>query len=173
LRLLCTLTAFFCFGASSLAHNKLRSAGDLLPNTIGGQPVKFVIAEDKADPTEAAKNARKLATQDNVDALMGSVSLLTTTQVAEVAYEQKIPLLALSPVVLTFDKLDWTFVLPQRPGLMMSAVVEHMPGERSKDCRLYRVFRPMGRLHLERYRESRLERRSNSHRQTRPLCTHR
>jgi branched-chain amino acid transport system substrate-binding protein len=57
---------------------------------------------------------------------MGSVSLLATTQVAQVAYEQKIPLLALSPVVLTFDKLDWTFVLPQRPGLMMSAVVEHM-----------------------------------------------
>jgi branched-chain amino acid transport system substrate-binding protein len=102
------------------------NAFKLLPNTIGGQPVKFIITEDKADPGEAAKNARKLATQDNVDALMGSVSLLTTTQVAQVAYEQKIPLLALSPVVLTFDKLNWTFVLPQRPGLMMSAVIQHM-----------------------------------------------
>ena len=46
----------------------------LLPNTVGGQPVKFIIAEDKADPAEAAKNARTLATQYNVDALMGSPS---------------------------------------------------------------------------------------------------
>src|SRR6266851_3797306 len=85
------------------------NAFKLMPKTIGGQPVKFIIYEDKADAAEAAKNARKLVTEDKVDVLMGST-----------------PLLALSPAILTFDKLEWTFVLPQRTGLMMSAVVEHM-----------------------------------------------
>jgi branched-chain amino acid transport system substrate-binding protein len=102
------------------------NAFKLMPKTIGGQPVKFIIYEDKADAAEAAKNAGKLVTEDKVDVLMGSVSLLATTQVAQVAHELKTPLLALSPAVLTFDKLEWTFVLPQRTGLMMSAVVEHM-----------------------------------------------
>ena len=36
------------------------------------------------------------------------------------------PLMALAPVVLTPDQLKWVFVLPQRPALMMGAVVEHM-----------------------------------------------
>ena len=102
------------------------NAFKLMPNTIGGQPVKFIIYEDKADPTEAAKNARKLVTEDKVDVLMGSVSLLATTHVAQIADQMNTPLLALAPVVLTFDKLEWIFVLPQRTGLMMSAVVEHM-----------------------------------------------
>jgi branched-chain amino acid transport system substrate-binding protein len=102
------------------------NAFQLMPKIIGGQPVKFIIYEDKADPTEAAKNARKLVTEDKVDALMGSVSLLSTTQVAQIAHELKTPLMALAPVVLTYDKLEWVFVLPQRTGLMMSAVVEHM-----------------------------------------------
>jgi len=55
-----------------------------------------------------------------------SVSLLATTEVAQVAHGLQTPLIALGPVVLTFDKLKWVFVLPQRPGLMMSAVVEDM-----------------------------------------------
>jgi branched-chain amino acid transport system substrate-binding protein len=102
------------------------NAFKLMPATIGGQPVKFIIYEDRADPAEAAKNARKLVNVDKVDALMGSVSLATTTEIAQIAHQFETPLLALAPVVLTFDRLEWIFVLPQRPGLMMSAVVEHM-----------------------------------------------
>ena len=102
------------------------NAFKLMPKTIGGQPVKFILYEDKADPAEATKNGRKLVTEDKVDALMGSVSLLSTTAVAQIANELQTPLLALAPVVLTSDKLKWVFVLPQRTGLMMSAVVEHM-----------------------------------------------
>src|SRR4051812_42931254 len=113
-------------GAGAAFGVSYANAFKLMPNAIGGQPVKFIIYEDKADPTEAAKNARKLVTNDKVDALMGSVSLLATTEVAEIAHQLKTPLLALAPVVLTYDKLEWVFVLPQRAGLMMSAVIEHM-----------------------------------------------
>jgi hypothetical protein len=48
--------------------------------------------------------------------LLGSVSLLATSEVAQIAHDLKTPLIALAPVVLTFDKLEWVFVLPQRPG---------------------------------------------------------
>jgi branched-chain amino acid transport system substrate-binding protein len=58
------------------------NAFKLLPKTIGGQLVKFIIYEDKADAAEAAKNARKLVTEEKVDVLIGSVSLRPTTEVA-------------------------------------------------------------------------------------------
>jgi branched-chain amino acid transport system substrate-binding protein len=111
-------------GASLGIHYK--NAFQLMPKTIGGQPVKFVIYEDKTDATEAAKNGRKLITEDKVDAFMGSVAVPSTTQLAQIANELKTPLMALSPVALPPDKLEWVFVVPQPTPLMMSAAVEHM-----------------------------------------------
>ena len=103
-----------------------KNAFQLMPKTIGGLPVKFIILEDKSDPTEAAQNARQLITEDKVDAFMGSVSVPSTTQLAQIANELKTPLIALSPVALPPEKLQWSFVVPQPTALMMSAVVDHM-----------------------------------------------
>lgn len=111
-------------GASLGIHYK--NAYQLMPKTLGGQPVKYIILEDGTDATNAAKNARKLITEDKVDAIMGSVSVPSTTQVAQIANETKTPMIALSPVALPPDKLEWVFVVPQPVPLMMSAVVEHM-----------------------------------------------
>ena len=111
-------------GASLGVHYK--NAFQLMPKTIGGYPVKFIMLEDKSDATEAAKNARQLITEDKVDALMGSVAMPSTTQIAQIAAELKTPLMALSPVALPPEKLEWTFVVPQSTTLMMSAVVDHM-----------------------------------------------
>jgi branched-chain amino acid transport system substrate-binding protein len=111
-------------GSSLGIHYK--NAFQLMPKTIGGQPVKFIIYEDKTDATEAAKNARKLISGDKVDAFMGSVAVPSTTQLAQIANELKTPLMALSPVALPPDKLEWVFVVPQATPLMMGAVVEHM-----------------------------------------------
>ena len=111
-------------GASLGVHYK--NAFQLMPKTIGGYPVKFIMLEDKTDATEAAKNARELITQDNVDAVMGSVAVPSTTQIAQIASELKTPHMALSPVALPPDKLEWTFVVPQTTPLMMGAVVDHM-----------------------------------------------
>ena len=61
------------------------NAFQLMPKTMGGVPVKFIIYEDKADPAEAKRNAHKLVTEDKVDVLMGSLSLSATTEVAYMA----------------------------------------------------------------------------------------
>lgn len=103
-----------------------KNAFQLMPKTIGGYPVKFIMLEDKSDPTEAAQNARQLIVEDKVDAFMGSVSVPSTTQLAQIANELKTPLMALSPVALPPEKLEWTFVVPQPTTLMMGAVADHM-----------------------------------------------
>ncbi len=111
-------------GASLGIHYK--NAFQLFPKTLGGQPVKYIMLEDAPDPAVAAKNTRKLIAQDNVELIMGSVSVPSTTQVAQIATEAKTPMIALSPVALPPDKLEWIFVVPQPVPLMMNAVVEHM-----------------------------------------------
>ena len=117
-------------GASLGIHYK--NAFQLMPKTIGGQPVRFIILEDKTDATEAAKNARKLITEDKVDAFMGSVAVPSSTQLAQIAAELKTPHMALSPVALPHEKLGWSFVVPQPTVLMMSAVVDHIKANNIK-----------------------------------------
>jgi branched-chain amino acid transport system substrate-binding protein len=117
-------------GASLGVHYK--NAYQLFPKTLGGQPVKYIMLEDATDATIAAKNARKLITEDKVDAIMGSVSVPSTTQVALISTETKTPMIALSPVALPLDKLQWVFVVPQPVSLMMSAVAEHMKANNIK-----------------------------------------
>src|ERR1019366_6730578 len=64
--------------------------------------------------------------------IMGSVSVPSTTQVALIANETRTPMIALSPVALPPDKLEWVFVVPQPVPLMMSAIVEHMKAHNVK-----------------------------------------
>ncbi len=130
-----------------------KNAFQLMPNTIGGHPVKFIILEDESNPTEAAQNAHKLITEDKVDALMGSVSVPSTTQVAQIANELKTPFMALSPVNLPPEKLEWTFVVPQPITLMMSAVVDHMKAHGVKTIGYIGFSDPWGDLVLNSIKE--------------------
>jgi branched-chain amino acid transport system substrate-binding protein len=109
-----------------------KNAFKLMPNTIAGVPVKYIILEDNSDPTQAAKNARQLVAEEHVDALIGAVSVPSTTQVALIASETKTPMVAVSPVALPPEKLDWVFVVPQPVPLMMGAVVDDMMKKKIK-----------------------------------------
>jgi branched-chain amino acid transport system substrate-binding protein len=112
-------------GASLGIHYK--NAFTLLPKTLGGEPVKYIILDDASNPTNAAKNARKLVTEDKVDALMGSNGVPSAVQMIQVAAETKTPMIALTPVPpLPPERAAWTFVVPQTTELMMGAIAEQM-----------------------------------------------
>jgi branched-chain amino acid transport system substrate-binding protein len=103
-----------------------KNAFKLMPNVVGGVAVKYIILEDGSDPTAAAKNTRQLVTENRVDALMGAVSVPSTTQMALIANETRTPFIALAPVALPPQDLGWVFIVPQPVPLMMGAVVDHM-----------------------------------------------
>ncbi|MCK9380118.1 MAG: ABC transporter substrate-binding protein [Sulfuritalea sp.] len=104
----------------------------VLPATLGGEKVRYIILDDGTDPSTAVKNARKLISEDNVDVLVGSSSVPTATAVVEVANELKTPQIALSPVAAPPNKLEWTFPIPQPVPVMMEVVVEHMKAHKVK-----------------------------------------
>jgi len=70
----------------------------VLPKTLGGQPVEYIVMDDATDPTNAVKLARKLIVEQKVDLIIGSSSVPAATAITDVAAELKTPQLALSPV---------------------------------------------------------------------------
>ena len=103
-----------------------RNAFTLLPTEIAGEKVKLIVLDDATDPTVATKNARRLVSEDKVDAIIGSSSTPATAAMAEVAHESKTPLLTMSPVSLPAERNEWVFRTPQQNSVMSSAVIEHM-----------------------------------------------
>lgn len=97
---------------------------ELLPKTLGGLPVNYIVLDDASDPSQAAKNARRFVDADKVDAIIGSTTTPGSLAVAEVAAESKTPQIALAPFAPR--QITWVFPLPQSVGVMSSALFEHM-----------------------------------------------
>lgn len=104
----------------------------VLPKTLGGQPVQYVILDDATDPTNAVKLARKLVVEDKVDLIIGSSSVPAATAITDVAAELKTPQIALSPVGAAAAKNPWVYSIPQPASLMMGAVAEDMKARKVK-----------------------------------------
>lgn len=111
-------------GASLGVH--YRNTFQMLPKTLGGQPVRYVVLDDASDPGQAAKNATRLVLDDKVDVLMGSSSVPNNLAVAQVALEHRVAQIALAPMSLPPGRGAWSFVVPQAIPLMVEGVVKHM-----------------------------------------------
>ena len=97
----------------------------LMPATIAGQKVNYIVLDDASNPTDATKNARRL-TAENKDAIIGSTTTPASLAVLEVAVETQTPLITMAPTPLAPDKVAWGFQTPQSIDLMSSALLEHM-----------------------------------------------
>lgn len=111
--------------AASLGIPEKNTAA-LLPTSVAGQKINYVILDDATNPTEANKNARKFVTENNADIIFGSSAVPTALAIAEVASETKTPQIALAPVELADAKKNWVFIVPQHNALMAQALAAHM-----------------------------------------------
>jgi branched-chain amino acid transport system substrate-binding protein len=103
-----------------------KNAIAILPNTIEGQKVEYIVLDDGTDATNAVKHARKLISDDKVDVIMGSTSVPAALAIADVAREASVPHLSYSPLPPAALNNLWIFAVPQPASIMMGAVVDHM-----------------------------------------------
>lgn len=107
-----------------------RNTFALLPPTVGGVKVSYIVLDDATDPTTAVKNARKLTSENAVDVLMGSNSTPGCLAMLDVAAETGTPMIALAAGKSIIAPMDerrrWVFKVPQNDDLMAGAVVDHM-----------------------------------------------
>lgn len=105
----------------------------LLPSTAGGEKINWILLDDATLPTNAAINAKKLTSEDNVDVLVGSSTVAATGPVIEEALASKTPLVSLAPIELPpGDKDKWVFRMPQQNSLMAKAIIDHLVSTKAK-----------------------------------------
>lgn len=102
----------------------------LLPQTIDGQKMNYVVLDDASDTTAAVTNTRKLISESNADVILGSSVTPNSLAMIDVVAEAKVPMVsfaASSKIIEPMDdKKKWVFKTPQNDSLMARAVVDHM-----------------------------------------------
>ena len=102
----------------------------LMPQTIGGQKVNYIVLDDASDTTNAVANARKLVTESKVDVLIGSTTTPNSLAMIDVAAESQTPMISLAASSRIVEPIDakrrWVFKTPQNDIMMSLAIATHM-----------------------------------------------
>ena len=73
-----------------------RNTIDLLPKTVAGQPVRWVVLDDASDPAAAVRAARKLIDEEHVDAILGPSTTANSLALLDPAAEAGTPFVSLA-----------------------------------------------------------------------------
>lgn len=102
----------------------------LLPKTLGGQTVNYVVLDDASDTTAAVTNTRKLIAERNVDVVVGSSTTPASLAMIDVVAEAQTPMVTLAASAAIIEPMDakkrWVFKTPQNDIMMALAIAEHM-----------------------------------------------
>ncbi len=114
-------------GPAAALGGPQRNTATLLPSTLAGEKVNWIVLDDGTDPTQASKNASRFVNEDKVDVIVGSSTTANTAAVIEVAVEARTPVMSMSPIgELPPARDHWVFRTPQSVGLMAEALFDHM-----------------------------------------------
>jgi branched-chain amino acid transport system substrate-binding protein len=103
---------------------------DLLPRTIAGKSVQYIVLDDASDTTTTVTNVRKLISEDRVDAIIGSTTTPNSLAMLPVLGEGKTPAITLASSARIIEPMDanraWMFKTPQSDVMMATAIAENM-----------------------------------------------
>ncbi|MBP8296994.1 MAG: ABC transporter substrate-binding protein [Burkholderiales bacterium] len=106
---------------------------ELLPTTIAGQKVNWIILDDASDTTRAVTNTRKLIAENKVDVILGSTITPNSLAMVDIAAEAETPMISMAASARIIDpanpKTKWVFKTPQNDSLMADAIVGHMKAQ--------------------------------------------
>jgi branched-chain amino acid transport system substrate-binding protein len=102
----------------------------LMPKTIAGQKINYIVLDDASDTTAAVTNTRKLITENKVDVILGSTITPNSLAMIDVVSEAKVPMISMAASAKIVEPVDakkaWVFKTPQNDIMMSQAIVEHM-----------------------------------------------
>jgi branched-chain amino acid transport system substrate-binding protein len=107
-----------------------RNTFALVPQTIGGRKVQYIVLDDASDTTTAVKNTRKLISEDRVDVVVGSTVTPNSLAMIDVVAEAETPMISMAASSRIVDPVDakrrWVFKTPQNDQQMAVVIVGHM-----------------------------------------------
>ena len=102
----------------------------LMPKTIAGQKVNYIVLDDASDTTAAVSNTRKLITENKVDLILGSTTTPNSLAMIDVVAEAQTPMISMAASARIVEPQDakrrWVFKTPQNDIMMSLAIVQHM-----------------------------------------------
>ncbi|MFT3955141.1 MAG: ABC transporter substrate-binding protein [Piscinibacter sp.] len=103
---------------------------ELMPKTIAGQKVEYIVLDDGSDTTKAVANTRKLITEDKVDIVLGSTTTPNSLAMIDVVAEAQVPMVSMAASARIVEPVEgkkrWVFKTPQNDIMMSLAIVTHM-----------------------------------------------
>jgi branched-chain amino acid transport system substrate-binding protein len=101
----------------------------LLPKTIGGKSVEYIVLDDASDPSAAVVNTRRLTSENQVDAIIGSTTTPNSLAMIDVVAESSTPTISLASSARIIEPMSakkaWVFKTPQTDTMMVLAILEH------------------------------------------------
>ena len=102
----------------------------LMPKTIGGEKINYIVLDDASDTTAAVSNTRKLISENKVDIILGSTITPASLAMIDVASEAQTPMISVAASARIVEPQDakkrWVFKTPQNDIMMSLAIAEHM-----------------------------------------------
>ncbi len=102
----------------------------LMPKTIAGQKINYIVLDDASDTTAAVSNTRKLITENKVDVIIGSTTTPNSLAMIDVVSENQTPMISMAASARIVEPQDakrrWVFKTPQNDIMMSLAIVQHM-----------------------------------------------
>ena len=102
----------------------------LMPKTIGGQKVNYIVLDDASDTTAAVANTRKLITESKVDIILGSTVTPNSLAMIDVVSDAQTPMISMAASARIVEPMDakrkWVFKTPQNDIMMSLAIAENM-----------------------------------------------
>jgi branched-chain amino acid transport system substrate-binding protein len=117
-------------GAAASLGIPERNTFELLPTTIAGQKVNWIVLDDGSDTTKAVTNTRKLLSEDKVDVIVGSTVTPNSLAMIDIVADAETPMIAMAASGRIVDpanpKVKWVFKTPQSDALMADAIAVSM-----------------------------------------------
>jgi branched-chain amino acid transport system substrate-binding protein len=102
----------------------------LMPQTIGGQKINYIVLDDASDTTQAVSNTRKLITENKVDIVLGSTTTPNSLAMIDVVAENQTPMISMAASARIVEPIDakrrWVFKTPQNDIMMSLAIATGM-----------------------------------------------
>ena len=103
---------------------------ELLPTTLAGQKLNWIVLDDGSDTTKAVTNTRKFISEDKVDVVIGSTVTPNSLAMIDIVAEAETPMISMAASARIVDpanpKTKWVFKTPQNDSLMADAIAVHM-----------------------------------------------
>jgi len=117
-------------GPTAVVGIPQKNSVPLLPRSIAGQDVEYIVYDDASDATQTVILFKKLVAEHRIDALIGPTGSPGAVALVPFVAETRTPMLApvgTTAVVLPMDdKKRWVFKTTQNDDLIAEALIGHM-----------------------------------------------